>query len=207
MKNKTDVMDLVLRFASGHPLVRAVIQNGSRVNPRLTPDEFADYDVVFVVENPEDFKDDRSWIRRFGETLIMQQNDSDQPGVNWVIFLMLFTDGVRIDLTFFPKSHARLLYEDSLKKLLIDKDGLFPGFPEPDDSFYFTRRPSEGGFYRAVNNFWWCLTNVAKGIARDELCYVKSMHDLVVREEMNRLIHVFYFQSPWTMRPTSTINW
>ncbi|MBN2353656.1 MAG: aminoglycoside 6-adenylyltransferase [Spirochaetales bacterium] len=188
MRSEREILNLIVAFARENTTVRAVVQNGSRVNPRVTPDEFADYDVVFVVENPEDFKGDRSWMRGFGETLIVQQNDSDEPGVNWVIFLMLFSDGVRIDLKFFPTSRSQLLYKDSLKKLLLDKDGLFDNFTAPDDSSYFVKKPSEDQFYRTVDNFWWCLTNVAGGIARGELCYVKTMHETVVRPEMNRLL-------------------
>ncbi|MHB1485565.1 MAG: aminoglycoside 6-adenylyltransferase [Saccharofermentanales bacterium] len=42
--------------------------------------------------------------------------------------------------------------------------------------------------FSCCNNFWWCLNNVAKGIARDELPYVMHMLNEVVRSELHETI-------------------
>ncbi len=42
--------------------------------------------------------------------------------------------------------------------------------------------------YSCRNNFWWCLNNAAKGIARDELSYVMNMLNDAVRTELHDMI-------------------
>jgi aminoglycoside 6-adenylyltransferase len=43
---------------------------------------------------------------------------------------------------------------------------------------YYIGRPSQKEFDTADNDFWWCSTNVAKGLWRKELPYAKYMLDV-----------------------------
>jgi len=54
--------------------------------------------------------------------------------------------------------------------------------PPPSDAGYYTPRPSRKEFAETTNEILWCSNNIAKGIWRDELPYVKAMYDVVVRE-------------------------
>ncbi|WP_197723891.1 aminoglycoside 6-adenylyltransferase [Methylomusa anaerophila] len=58
----------------------------------------------------------------------------------------------------------------------------------PAISTGISSRPRHSFFYSCCNNFWWCLNNVAKGIARDELPYVMHMLNEVVRAELHYMI-------------------
>lgn len=182
MRNEQEVLNQILDFAKSNEAVRTVILNGSRVNSNVPKDIFCDYDVVFVVNDPKCFLHDQSWIKSFGELIIMQQNDFDVNGIEAYIFLMLFTDGVRIDLTFHPIEAIDATLEDSLKLVLLDKDNLIREIELPSDISYHTKKPSPKEFDEVMNEFWWCSTYVAKGLWRDQLSYSKYMFEVVVRE-------------------------
>lgn len=53
MRTENEVLTQLLDFANNEDKVRAVILNGSRVNPNLEKDIFCDYDVVFSVTDPD----------------------------------------------------------------------------------------------------------------------------------------------------------
>lgn len=58
---------------------------------------------------------------------------------------MLFEDENRIDLMLIPLSdRERYCKADTLTKVLLDKDGLFPALPEPSDAMYHIKKPSAG---------------------------------------------------------------
>lgn len=83
-------------------------------------------------------------------------------------WLMLFKDGVRIDLNIQIKDEMLKRYiNDSLTVPLLDKDNCLPEIPESSDIGYFIKKPSQAQYRGCCNEFWWCLQNVAKGIARD----------------------------------------
>lgn len=182
MRNEQEVLNQLSDYAKSNENVRIVILNGSRVNDNAPKDIFCDYDILFGVRDPKLFLNDQSWIRNFGELIIMQQNDIDIKGVEAHIFLMLFADGVRIDLSFHPIEAIDVALEDSLKLVLLDKDNRIRVIEPPNDISYYTKKPSQKEFDEAMNEFWWCSTNVAKGLWREELSYSKYMFEVILRE-------------------------
>lgn len=98
-------------------------------------------------------------------------------------YLMQFMDGNRIDLTLVPVDLIKkFVGQDSLSKLLLDKDNCMEEFPPASDKDYLIKKPTEKEFLGCCNEFWWCSTNVAKGLWREELSYAKGMLDGPVRD-------------------------
>ena len=188
MRSEQQVIDQVLAFARDHDMVKVVAMNGSRVNPNTPKDLFCDYDICYYVTNPRRFLEDQGWIDDFGKLIILQQNDDFTHGDESFIFLMLFSDGVRIDLSFAALSELAYLAEDTLTVVLLDKDQRIAPLPLPSDSGYFTAKPSRKEFAEAVNEIFWCSNNIAKGIWRDELPYAKAMYDVVVRDPILKML-------------------
>ncbi|WDV46679.1 aminoglycoside 6-adenylyltransferase [Clostridiaceae bacterium M8S5] len=188
MKTEDKILDLILRYAKEDEDVRAVLMNGSRVNPNVDDDDFSDYDVVFAVNNPDKYIKDTSFIEFFGKPIMIQQNDIFANNQKYYMYLMLFEGDFRIDLQFFPAKHIQARNYDSLEILLLDKDNTIDNLPAPTDEIYRVNRPMKYEFEHCLNNFFWCMNNVVKGICRDELCYVKSMFDMVIRNNMISII-------------------
>ncbi|MEJ2597319.1 MAG: aminoglycoside 6-adenylyltransferase [Anaerolineales bacterium] len=188
MRTEKQVINQLLSFAGNNDLIRAVVMNGSRVNPKAPKDLFCDYDVACYATNPYHFVENQGWIQYFGELIILQQNDEILHGSETHFFLMLFSDGVRIDLSFAALSDLAYLQEDTLTTVLLDKDGRIGHLPPASDAGYHTPKPSKKEFADAINEVFWCATNVAKGIWRDELPYMKFMYDAIIREELLKIL-------------------
>ena len=193
MRNEGEMMELIIGFAKADERVRAFILNGSRANPDAPRDIFQDYDIVYAVREVEPFVRDRSWIGAFGEVLIMQTPDDSailppekkRPGY---AFLMLFTDGNRIDLTFWPADRLGEMAEDILSVVLLDKDGAIGELPPPGVRGHLPKPPSAAQFRDCCNEFWWVSTYVAKGLWRRELPYAKAMLEGPVRAMLMRML-------------------
>lgn len=101
---------------------------------------------------------------------------------------MQFTDGTRIDLTLYPIAKLDELEHDSQTILLMDKDGLLPAFPPPDDASTRPQPPTQGEFDQCSNEFWWVILYVAKGLWRGEITYARAMAEIVHQQMMRMLI-------------------
>src|SRR4051794_17989390 len=126
MRSEEEIITLILRVAETNDHVRAVLLTGSRANPSTRKDKLQDFDIIYIVTQLDSFIQDHSWINVFGKRLIMQLPDemiigeTDQHAFH---YLMLFTDGNRIDLTLVPINRLdNLLEEESYLKVLSDKD-------------------------------------------------------------------------------------
>jgi len=192
MRTEREMLDLIINTARNDDRVRAVIMNGSRVNPNAPKDFFQDYDVVYVVTEKESYLADPDWIKVFGELMILQLPDemSDPPpeGKDYYGYLMQFADGNRIDLSLFLVNKIDHLEEDSLTLTLLDKDGLLPHFEPPNDSGYVPKPPTAKAFFDCTNEFWWVSPYVAKGLWRQEIVYAKHMLDNYVREQLMKML-------------------
>ena len=190
MRTEQEMYDLILGYAENDERVRAVLLNGSRANPLAPKDNYQDYDIIYVVKNFDEFQSDYEWLDVFGKRLIMQMPEAmrDPIGKGYFNWMMLFEDGNRLDLTLIPIEELDLIGNDSLTVVLLDKDGILPSFPPSDDRDYLVNSPCALYYYSCCNNFFWCMQNVANGIARDELPYAMMMYHNIVHVELHDMI-------------------
>ena len=196
MRSEKEIMDLILNIAREDERIRAVYMGGSRTNPNVEKDIYQDYDIVYVVTETKSFLEDKNWISMFGDIAIVQEPDlidvafgkkgDFSRSYTW---LMLFKDGNRIDLGIKIKEEALQQYNnDKLNLKLLDKDNIILNLSNPTDIDYWIKKPTEAEFKGCCNEFWWCLNNVAKGIARDELPYAMWMFNVPVRNMLVKMI-------------------
>lgn len=200
MRTEEEMMELILGIAEEDPRIRAVYMNGSKTNPNAPVDRFQDYDIVYVVTDTAPFYQDSAWIDRFGERLYMQMPEymdflrgkeyAPQDTYGW---LMLFTDGNRIDLHVSSIPFAKQdIVRDRLCRILLDKDGLLPPMPPATDADHYVKKPTVNEFHCCCNEFWWCLNNIAKGLWRKEIPYAMDMLHDAVRPQ---LIHMLAWKA------------
>jgi len=184
-------MNLILGVAKADERVRAVLMNGSRANPNAPKDNYQDFDVAYMVTDVDSFTKNHNWVDVFGKRLLLQMPETMRYPDNadgHFGYLMLFEDGNRIDLSLVPLNEENLKQYDCLTVALLDKDGIVPVYPPSTDKDFWLNEPDELFYYSCCNNFWWCLNNAAKGIARDELSYVMNMLNDVVRTELHDMV-------------------
>ncbi len=192
MRAEQEMYDLILGVARQDERVRVVAMNGSRANPNAPRDAFQDYDVVFAVTEMASFLANDTWLEVFGRRVIMQKPDAMElfppDGRTRFAYLMQFEDGNRIDLTLLPlKELEQYLKEDSIIRILLDKDGRVSVLPDSSDVDYWIKRPTRGMFDDCCNEFWWLSTYVAKGLARNELPYAIAHLDFMRKQLMTML--------------------
>lgn len=186
------MFDMILDFARQDERIRVVAMNGSRANPNAPRDSFQDYDIVYVVTEMASYLADDAWLEVFGRRVIMQKPEGMElfppDGKPRFSYLMLYEDGNRIDLSLMPLEElGNYLKEDSMLRVLLDKDGRVPALPESSDSDYWIKRPTPGMFNDYCNEFWWLSTYVAKGLARAELPYANAHVDYMRDQLMTML--------------------
>ena len=166
MRTDQEMLELILGTAKKLQ-VDAVALSGSRTDTKAPKDEFQDYDVVYVVDDLDNLTSDLAWLDQFGTRIIEQHNILGSRR----LYLMLFEDGNRIDLTLCPKDHIQEWVESEADfTVLEDPKGLFvPHSPSPQR--FWTSPASETDFEKTCNEFWWVSAYVVKGIYRKQVIY------------------------------------
>lgn len=212
MRSTDEMKNLIVRVAQDDPRIRAVVMNGSRANPHAPSDIFQDFDIVYVVGEIGSFVHDKDWIAQFGEPLIIQlpeeMEDPLPSNDGTYAYLMLFTDGNRIDLTLCPLDIFTSQEPDSMTMVLLDKDHLLGSIPTPGDSGYVLQAPTGKEFADCCNEFLWVCTNVAKGLWRNEIVYAKTMYEVYVRPQALRMLDWYIaMRAGYTINPGKYGKW
>ena len=164
--------------------VDAVAMSGSRTNPKAPKDEFQDYDVVFVVDDLDNLTSDLSWLDSFGKRMIEQYVLLGHRR----LYLMLFEDGNRIDLTLCPKEHIQEWVDSETGfTVLVDEKGLFESY-SPSPQRFWTSPASETDFEKTCNEFWWVSAYVVKGICRKQVIYATDHLYGICQQELLKVL-------------------
>lgn len=183
MRTDTEMMNLILQIAESLQ-VEAVALSGSRANPWAPKDEFQDYDVVYIVDDLEDLISDLSWLDQYGNRLIEQHNVLGHRR----LYLMLFEDGNRIDLTLCPKEYIQEWVDSEANfEVIKDDKGLFEAY-QPNSKRYWTAPPTEEEFGASCNEFWWVSAYVVKAIRRNQLIYATDHLYGICQQELLKVL-------------------
>ena len=183
MRTEPEILDLIFQTAKTLQ-VEAVAMSGSRTNSQAPQDEFQDYDLVYVVDDIDNLTSDLSWLDLFGKRIIEQEVGFGHRR----LFLMLFEDGNRIDLTLCPTEYIQEWVDSEADyTVLKDEKGLFESYTTSPQR-YWTNPASQTDFEKVCNEFWWVSAYVVKGIYRNQLIYATDHLYGICQQELLKVL-------------------
>ena len=183
MRTDQEILGLILQIAKKLQ-VDAVALSGSRTDEQAPKDEFQDYDVVYLVDDIDNLTSDLSWLDQFGKRIIEQEVTLGHRR----LYLMLFEDGNRIDLTLCPKEHINeWIASEADYTVLVDEKGLFESY-SPSPQRFWTSPASETDFEKTCNAFWWVSAYVVKGICRKQIIYATDHLYGICQQELLKIL-------------------
>ena len=183
MRTDQEMLGLILQIAKKLQ-VDAVALSGSRTNQKIQTDEFQDYDVVYIVDDLDNLTSNLSWLDQFGTRNIEQHNILG----NRRLYLMLFEDGNRIDLTLCPKEDINEWVDSEAGfTVLVDDKGLFESYSPRPERFWI-HPASEMDFEKTCNEFWWVSAYVVKGICRKQVIYATDHLYGICQQELLKIL-------------------
>lgn len=190
MRSKEEMLQLITNVAAEDDRIKAAVLSGSRTDPDAFTDIFQDFDVVYYVDDVAPFYNNMAWIeKKFGCPAVFQLPECvnlqglEPDGDGHFTYLMIFDDHNRIDLSI---DYRPYIDNGEPAQILLDKCGYLPKL-HPDPKYWHVKRPNEKQFHDCCNEFWWCLNNVGKGLARNELPYAMKMFNCYVRDMLDMM--------------------
>ena len=183
MRTETEMLDVILQTAKTLQ-VKAVAMSGSRTCPKALKDEFQDYDVVYIVDDLYNLMSDLSWLNKFGKRIIEQEVSLGHRR----LYLMLFEDGNRIDLTLCPKEYIQEWVDSEAGfTILEDTENLFEAY-FPNLERHWITPATETDFKNSCNEFWWVSAYVVKGIYRKQVIYATDHLHGICQQELLKVL-------------------
>ncbi len=192
MPDEAGVLGRVVRWAEGHPLIRATILESSRAVEQAPLDRFSDFDILLVVSDARPFAGDNDWQRFFGEPLVRFGDPVEVMGIETYMRMVVYRDHTKIDFAIWPIELVQRVVDQQVStdmldwgyRVLLDKDGLAARLPAPTRTAHIPPKPTEQEYRALIEEFWWESTYVAKNLWRDDLVFARYNLDIVMRNEL-----------------------
>ncbi|WP_461225229.1 aminoglycoside 6-adenylyltransferase [Lacticaseibacillus suihuaensis] len=171
-------LDRFITLAEADANVLAIGTEGSSNNPATHPDAWVDLDVTLFVADPA-VTDGNWWIHQVGEpTLVQHLANEALFGASssiWDTYLTRYPGSRRIDLKVAPAADIEgYLASDSLNGI-VWRQGCGRLAPTTNASSHWVAVPDQTALDACANEFYWCLGNAVKGVARRNLVYANEM--------------------------------
>jgi aminoglycoside 6-adenylyltransferase len=186
------IMERLLSWARVDENVRAVIVTGSSARSAGAADRFSDRDVELVARDPAALLEDDAWIHAIAPVWVALYLENEGFPDTRLVF---FEDAHKVDFTIADPSRVRDmvsgnrlndLYQRGYR-VLLDKDGLTNGLPEPSGDAPVGAPPTANEFTAVVTEFWFEAAHMPTYLIRGDLWVVKS-RDWTMKEMLLRMI-------------------
>lgn len=185
-----ELLEKIRDWARSNDNITAVIMTGSRSRNDNMLDEFSDLDLELIAENRELLSLDDSWFRLFADVWTTLALDEGQENPTR---LVIYDGGHKVDFTLADRRRVadmvaskklNGLYERGYQ-VLIDKEGIARGLPQPTGAFPVVALPDQEEFRLVVEEFWFEASHIPRYLLRNELWVVKfrdwTMKSLLLR--------------------------
>ncbi len=206
-----DVVDKLVAWGTGHPLIRAMILTSSRTRPDGPVDALSDYDLILAVSDVLPFAFDDTWVSEYGRPMVRWGDQGEMHGLTTFFRGVVYQNYVKIDYSIWPvELLQRITASGSLPdqldvgyRVLLDKDQRTGGWKPPSYRAHIPSRPTEVEYHALVEEFWWGTTYVAKSLWRDDLVFAKWILDQDLKlETMRRMLEWrIEIDHNWSVKP------
>jgi aminoglycoside 6-adenylyltransferase len=161
-------------WARGRGDVRVALVVGSRARTDIPADRWSDLDVILIVDDPEPYAADETWVAEFGTPVLtfLEETPGGQHERR-----VLFVDGEDVDLPLFPLSALDRLEQSANAKallargyrLVVDKIGVEERLRALIEGEPGSAPPSQTDIVQLTSDFWYHALWTAKKLRRGEV--------------------------------------
>jgi molybdopterin-guanine dinucleotide biosynthesis protein A/predicted nucleotidyltransferase len=174
--------------------VHAAVVVGSQARAETAADRWSDLDVVLVVEDPDSYLADLSWVSAFGVALLTFVEPTAVG--NERELRVLFETGEDLDLPLIPVSGLERLTEDEEiaevvgrgYRVLVDDIGLEERLRTVAPGPHHPPAPTQREFRELASDFWYHALWAAKKLRRGEVFVATECLDGYLKARFVRLL-------------------
>ncbi len=189
MRILEEALNKLIEFSKKSDNIRALILQGSYINPKAPIDTFSDLDPLFYVKDLDEFIHNDDWKNYFGEPIsFFNDEGSYKDNLKWYTRLTIYSDGFKMDFGFQSVKLAKYANDMKLYKIYLDKDGILPKPEVIDERKFYIKKPTEIEFLDRMNTFYFDTSYIVKSLLREEYIFEKYIEAEIHENKITKLL-------------------
>lgn len=196
MEKRDPIIQKLMGFCYDHNQISGLVQTGERTNPTTQQDQLMNYHFVMGTKDIGLFQDPHFLEELFENTLVHDKSKAtflvNKTTKEAVTYHLVLDDITVIELSFVPENKLQTyINNDSLSKLLVNKENLYIAKKTQTDVSYRQLKPTQGEFHHICNTFFVEALNVSKGLYRNQIIYaMKAFQEMQAALEAMIAFHI-----------------
>ena len=169
----------------------ALVMTGSRARRDDSVDEWSDYDIEIICDDPRELERSNAWIHELGDVWVFLPLSEGQRYATRLVF---YEGGIKIDFTLADRQRILEMVSGGLDELfqrgyevLLDKQSITRDLPAASGQSPDKRSPTQAEFVAAVEEFWFEAAHIPKYLARREPWVIK-FRDWTMKGQLLKLL-------------------
>jgi len=190
VNTRTELMTAaVTDWAREREDVCALLVVGSQARATVPADRWSDLDIVLIVDDPERYAEDPSWVREFGQPVLTFLEDTP---VGQRERRVLYETGEDVDFPLFPVTALELLEQSENAahllargyRVLVDRIALAERLARVAAAAEQPLPPTQRDLTQLASDFWYHALWAAKKLRRGEVFTAKSCLDGYMKDRV-----------------------
>ncbi|MEP7224969.1 MAG: aminoglycoside 6-adenylyltransferase [Actinomycetota bacterium] len=173
--------------------VRVLLLVGSQARSKVPADRWSDLDIVLIVDDPEPYAEDPSWVREFGQPVLTFLEDTP---VGQRERRVLYETGEDVDFPLFPVTALDLLEQSENAahllargyRVLIDRIDLGERLARVAATAEQPSAPNQREYTDLASDLWYHALWAAKKLRRGEVLTAKGCLDGHMKDRLLTLL-------------------
>ncbi|MBE0699475.1 MAG: aminoglycoside 6-adenylyltransferase [Anaerolineaceae bacterium] len=187
------ILERISAWSAARPDIRAlaVVGSGARVDDPA--DEWSDWDLLLLADEPQTYLNSEDWLGEISQPLVSMVERGEQGQI--IERRVLFRGGVDVDFIILPTADLRTFSAEPLASILqrgicvlFDRDAVLTPQLVLVDKIPKIQPPASTEFSELINDFLFHTVWTAKKIKRGELWTAKSCCDGYMKERLLKMI-------------------
>lgn len=188
--DQAELLQSITSWAQADKNVLALIITGSHGRQPKVTDEYSDYNLEIIAENPNRLSQDDRWLHEFGPVWVSRYVDEGHPHPTRSVY---YQDGLKVDFMLAgPDRITAMIEAGQLEDLyergygvLLDKTNITADLPTANGAQPVHALPTSEELTATMTEFWFEAMHQPKYLAREDLWAVKqrtrTMLDLLLK--------------------------
>jgi molybdopterin-guanine dinucleotide biosynthesis protein A len=194
VNTRTELMTAaVTDWAREREDVRALLVVGSQARATVPADRWSDLDIVLIVDDPEPYAEDPSWVREFGQPVLTFLEDTP---VGQRERRVLYETGEDVDFPLFPVTAPELLEQSENAahllargyRVLVDRIALGERLARVAAAAERPLPPTQRDLTQLASDFWYHALWAARKLRRGEVFTAKRCLDGYMKDRLVLLL-------------------
>jgi len=185
--NKQEIIQIISSYLTSFEEVTILALNGSMADPNVSQDKFQDIDLSVLSSNTTKTIKIIKKFYLFNDIILYTEEHQKTPFSHTLIRILL-NSGIEVGFSIYNDPEIFQKKINRFNVLLFNRLNERVDFSPPTHRPFHVNKPQKDEFNKLLVDIYWGISDVMKGVQREQFIYTKHKYDTKLQPKIKQLL-------------------